>query len=31
MLKDVKWWPIEVMKDDFEVSRVIKLMGISAK
>jgi 8-oxo-dGTP diphosphatase len=31
MLKDVKWWPNEVMKDDFEVSRVIKLMGISAK
>ncbi|MGR3766268.1 NUDIX domain-containing protein [Rossellomorea sp. NS-SX7] len=27
-LQEVKWWPIEVMKDDLEVSRVIQHMNI---
>ncbi len=26
ILQEVKWWPIEAMKDDFEVSRVIREM-----
>ncbi|WP_171910771.1 hypothetical protein [Rossellomorea aquimaris] len=28
MRQEVKWRPIEVMKDDFEVSRVIREMNL---
>ncbi|WP_175989895.1 NUDIX domain-containing protein [Bacillus sp. Marseille-Q1617] len=30
-LQEVKWWPLEAMKDDLEVSRVIEQMNIMTK
>ncbi|MEL3972140.1 NUDIX hydrolase [Rossellomorea oryzaecorticis] len=30
-LQEVKWWPLEIVKDDLEVSRVIEQMNIMPK